>query len=712
MDPIERPSTTPTGTGAAPRNPTPDGLVENEWLVTNGIGGYASGTVRGAAARRYHGWLVAALPNPLGRVVMLSELSEQVTLPDGRTVELGGGADAAPEEHGAGHPVGFRLVQGLPVWRYDLRGTVVEKRVVLLHGQNTVHVTYAVAGGSDGVTLHVRPSLSLRRHDTLVDGDAHATYSLHVWGSRYEIHGDPTFPALKLTVWARDEAFVVHQRDIGLVVYRMEESRGYHERGGLWSPGCFRFPLHPGDSATLAASTEDWEAVEALPPADAELAERLRRQRLLQAAPPSVREHAADLVLAADQFIVTPAGRAEDRARAAAAGESAYTVIAGYHWFTDWGRDTMISLEGLCLLTGRFREAGSILRMFANHVRDGLIPNLFPEGDSQGLYHTADATLWFFHAIGRYVEATGDRHTLRAVLPTLLDVVEHHVGGTAFGIGVDPADGLLRAGAPGCQLTWMDAKVDDWVVTPRRGKPVEINALWYQALRLLERWTREERLPSRLDLGTLADDVQSSFNRRFWHEDGRYLLDVVDGEDGDDASFRPNQIFAVSLPHAVLRPERWRPVVEGVRERLLTPVGLRTLAPGSEGYQPAYHGDLRARDAAYHQGTVWPWLIGPFVDAWTKTFPERRAEAAAMLTPLRAHLHEAGIGTVSEIFDAEAPYLPRGCVAQAWSVAELLRATVATRPAEAFPSGNGAGEAGTGGRLTSGTGRRDTPRAP
>jgi predicted glycogen debranching enzyme len=699
MESIERRSTTLTGTGGGPRDQAPGAMVETEWLVTNGIGGYASGTVWGSAARRYHGWLVAALPNPLGRVVMLSELTEQVTLPGGRTVDLS--AEAPVEEHGDGDRIGsttgFRLVRGLPVWRYDLVGVVVEKRVVLLHGQNTVHVTYALLEGADEVTLHVRPSLGFRRHETVVDGDVHATYSLHVWGGRYEIHGDPTFPPLKLTVWARDEAFVVQQREVGLVVYRMEESRGYQDRGGLWSPGCFRFRLHPGESATIAASSEDWEAVEALPPADAELAERTRRRRLLQAAPPLVREHAADLVLAADQFIITPAGRAEDRARAAAAGESAYTVIAGYHWFTDWGRDTMISLEGLCLLTGRLREAGSILRMFAHHVRDGLIPNLFPEGDSQGLYHTADATLWFFHAIGRYVEATGDRHTLRALLPTLVDIVERHVAGTAFGIGADPADGLLQAGAPGYQLTWMDAKVDDWVVTPRRGKPVEINALWYQALRLLEAWTREEGVPSGVDLGGLARTVHESFNRRFWHRDGRYLLDVVDGEDGDDPSFRPNQIFAVSLPHPVLRPERWRPVVEQVRDRLLTPVGLRTLAPGSLDYQPVYRGDLRERDAAYHQGTVWPWLMGPFVDAWTKTFPERTAEAAALLAPLRAHLQEACVGTVSEIFDAEEPHVPRGCVAQAWSVAELLRATVAIHRAVDGLSNNGNG----GRRLTS-----------
>jgi predicted glycogen debranching enzyme len=340
----------------------------------------------------------------------------------------------------------------------------------------------------------------------------------------------------------------------------------------------------------------------------------------------------------------------------------------------------MIGLEGLALVTGRHAEAGYILRTFAQHVRDGLIPNLFPEKDQEGLYHTADATLWFFHALGRYLGATNDRATLRQLLPKLRDVVDHHVRGTRFGIGVDPADGLLRQGAEGYQLTWMDAKVGDWVVTPRRGKAVEINALWYNALQLLETWVREEEDGAGADaLARHAERCRESFNRRFWFEPGGYLYDALDGPDGtNDPALRPNQVFAIALDHPVLDRSRWEPVLNVMREKLLTPVGLRSLAPGHPDYKPKYFGDLRARDAAYHQGTVWGWLIGPFVDAWAKAHPDDRAGSSALLDGFRRHVGEACVGSISEVFDAEPPYTPRGCIAQAWSVAEVLRCLVKT----------------------------------
>jgi predicted glycogen debranching enzyme len=385
------------------------------------------------------------------------------------------------------------------------------------------------------------------------------------------------------------------------------------------------------------------------------------------------------LILAADQFIIVPAGRQEDEARAKAAGDDVRTFIAGYHWFTDWGRDTMISLDGLALSTGRQVEAGYILRTFAYYIRDGLIPNLFPEGGRQGFYHTADATLWYFHAIDRYLAATDDRETLRLLLPKLQDIVEHQLRGTQYGIGVDPKDGLLRQGAHGYQLTWMDAKVGDWVVTPRRGKAVEINALWYNALRLLEQWVRaEQNDQAAKSLGDHAERARRSFNERFWYAAGGYLYDVVDGEEGDDAACRPNQVFAISLAHPILIRERWEPVMQVVHERLLTPVGLRSLAPGHPDYKAQYDGDLRARDAAYHQGTVWAWLIGPFIDAWLRVHQNDFEQARGFLQGFVAHLSEACVGSVSEVFDAEPPYTPRGCVAQAWSVAEVLRGWVKT----------------------------------
>ncbi len=356
-------------------------------------------------------------------------------------------------------------------------------------------------------------------------------------------------------------------------------------------------------------------------------------------------------------------------------------MIAGYHWFTDWGRDTMIGLDGLTLCTGRAHEAGYILRTFASHVKDGLIPNYFPDKANQGVYHTADATLWFFQALHCYLRATDERDTLRRLLPTLKDIFTHHMKGTRFGIGVDPGDGLLTQGAEGYQLTWMDAKVGDWVVTPRRGKAVEINALWYNALRMLEGWLREEGDAEAEAVQEAADRAKASFNKRFWCEEQHGLYDVVDGPHGDDPSCRPNQLFAISLPHEVLDPARWKAVVETCRERLLTPVGLRSLAPGSPDYKPRYFGDLRARDAAYHQGTVWAWLIGPFIDAWLKVHPGDEATCRKMLHGFQEHLDEACVGQISEIFDAEPPYTPRGCVAQAWSVAEVLRSWVKTAPA-------------------------------
>src|SRR5712691_4791089 len=388
----------------------------------------------------------------------------------------------------------------------------------------------------------------------------------------------------------------------------------------------------------------------------------------------------AELILAADQFIVTPNTRVGDAARAQAAGDDVRTVIAGYHWFTDWGRDTMISLEGLTLTTGRHTEAGYILRTFAHYVRDGLIPNMFPEGQREGLYHTADATLWFFHAVDRYVETSGDRLTLALLYPTLRRIVDHHVRGTRFGIHVDERDGLLVQGAPEFQLTWMDAKAEGWVVTPRRGKAVEINALWFNALRLMERWAADHG-DEPAEYRSRAARVQQSFNERFWFAEGGHLYDVVDAESGgNDPKCRPNQVFAIALDNPVLARERWEPVMRIVRDRLLTPVGLRSLASGDAEYKARYFGDLRARDTAYHQGTVWAWLVGPFIDAWLKVYPNDLAGARHALDGFIPHLDDACMGSISEVFDAEPPFTPRGCIAQAWSVAEVLRAWVRVLP--------------------------------
>jgi predicted glycogen debranching enzyme len=662
-------------------------LLDTEWLVTNGLGGYASGSVAGVITRRYHGVLVAALPNPLGRMVMLNHLGARIVC-DGQPFSLTGEENAGgPLDPGVGDRLDeMRLDVGLPVWRFRCGGATIEKRVMMPHRQNTVFVTHTVVEGPDRLMLELTPAIHFRGYEDRVDADRNtpgaARYAMATSGGLHVVSlaDDAQMPPLRIAIVGGEWRFVVDERVTNEFIYPVEESRGYEFRGTLWSPGRFEIKLERNKPVTLLASAEREEVMLALTPEDAIACELDRRRRLIASSLPAAQEDAgAELVLAADQFIITPAGRIADATRAAALGNEIRTVIAGYHWFTDWGRDTMISLEGLTLATGRAREANFILGTFAHYVRDGLIPNMFPDGSNEGLYHTADATLWFFHATERYVRATGDRATLRQLLPVFGQIVRHHVAGTRFGIGIDPSDGLMRQGAKGYQLTWMDAKVDDWVVTPRRGKAVEINALWYNALRLLEHWLVELRGGDGAnEIRELADRVYESFNRRFWIADRGYLYDVVDGENGDSAACRPNQIFAISLDNPVLDPARWRAVTEVVRERLLTPVGLRSLAPGEPDYKDRYYGDLRARDAAYHQGTVWGWLIGPWIDAWLRVHPDDVAGARCFLDGMIAALGEFGLGTIGEIFDGDPPYTPRGCIAQAWSVAEALRCWVKT----------------------------------
>ena len=668
----------------------PQQLLTREWIVTNGRGGYASGSIAGVPTRRFHGLLVAALPTPIGRAMMLNHLFERVRLPDGAVISLGGYERASGALEVFAQPVlrEFRLENGLPVWRFELSsGTlrfVVEKRISMAHMQNSVQVSYHVLEGDGVLRLKLRPSVSFRPHEGAIRGASPGDYSLMSSSGHYEIIGPSPYPTLRMRICGEMPAFTIDGHEVHNLVYRVERDRGYDHVGALWSPGYFRADLALGRDVTLCASTESWEALFALTPADAARAESVRRNRLLIAADPRAQAGIGqELVLAADQFLITPGSRVEDAARAQAAGDEVRTVIAGYHWFTDWGRDTMISLEGLTLTTGRHQEAGYILRTFGQYVKDGLIPNMFPEGKVAGLYHTADATLWFFHAIDRYLDATSDRMTLQLLLPKLKEIFRKHMEGTHFGIRVDPKDGLLTQGQEGYQLTWMDAKVDDWVVTPRRGKAVELNALFYNALRLLARWlTEEEGGEAARPVIDAADRVRSSFNERFWYADGGYLYDVVDGPDGkNDPALRPNQVFAISLSHPVLAEARWKPVLDVVERELVTPVGLRSLARNHPDYKPRYDGDLRSRDAAYHQGTVWSWLAGPFVDAWLKVYPGKHEEAAKFLAGFGPHLGEAGLGSISEVFDAEPPFTPRGCVAQAWGVAEVLRSFVKTRPA-------------------------------
>ncbi len=668
----------------------PARLLSREWLVTNGLGGYASGTLAGVITRRYHGLLIAALPAPLGRLVMVSQLGERLRLPGNRVHWLSGEErQGSLYVEGANRLHEFRLEAGLPVWTFDVDGYVLEKRLLLPRFQNTVLVTYRLVSGEGAVRLGLRPLLNGRPHEAPVDHPLPEAPTLLIKQQRIEVELAAEIPHLRLRLDDSAGAFTVDVLSVQHLDYRVEASRGYAAGGGAWSPGYFRVDLAPGQSVTLIASTESAEMMTALSPADARAAELERRRRLWHDAGPILADHeAAGLVLAADQFIIMPAGRVEDAARAHAAGDEARTIIAGYHWFTDWGRDTMISLEGLTMTTGRLTEARDVLRTFAFYLRDGLIPNLFPEGDKEGLYNTADATLWFFHALHRYLVISDDWDTVELLLPKLDDAARRHLAGTRFNIGIDPADGLLRQGVEGLALTWMDAKMGDWIVTPRRGKAVEINALWYNAQCVLADWHERGGNPeAAAEWRTRAATTRASFNLRFWYEGGQDLYDLVDGERGDDPACRPNQIFSLSLTYPVLDEGRWLAVLTTVEERLLTPVGLRSLDPAHPDYQRIYTGDLRSRDAAYHQGTVWAWLIGPFVDAWIRAHPDRRLEARRFLTGFLPHFDEACVGSISEIFDAEEPYTPRGCVAQAWSVAEVLRCWAKTADLSEVPVG-------------------------
>ena len=553
-----------------------------EWIVTNGLGGYASGLVFGGLTRRYHGLLIAAHPPPLGRLVCVSALRTSLVI-GGRTVLLDHEDLDVLAQQGTAALREFRLDGGLPVWRYEIGDVVVEKRVVMPHLSNTTFVVFDVVASDQPLTLVCDPVVNVKPLEAPLSEDAGHALDLHLKPHGVDVHLGDTLPRLRVAAQAASaEWHIVDER--ARLYFTEEHARGYSSIGVVHVPCRVSLSLADGRAA-LCLTTEDDPLFER--PAAAWLSdERARREELLAAAGGSGSELVAELVLAADQFIVAPVGHAASMSARRSSGTGTRSVIAGYHWFTDWGRDTMISLDGLAQATGRHDEAAQILRMFAGHVHEGLIPNLFPEGERLGLYHTADATLWFFEAIGRFVRQTGRHALLDELLPTLVDIIGWHRRGTAFGIGVDPGDGLLTQGAPGYALTWMDAKMEGWVVTPRRGKAVEINALWYNALRWTSMWLESagrvaEASAARED----ARRARAAFNARFWNPATGWLFDVVDGEDGDDPRCRPNQLFAISLTHPVLDESHWRPVIEVVADKLVTPLGLRTLAPDAPGYQ-------------------------------------------------------------------------------------------------------------------------------
>jgi predicted glycogen debranching enzyme len=605
--------------------------MTGEWLETNGIGGYASSTATGMNTRRYHGLLVAATRPPVGRMVLLSKLEETVVVGD-RRYELG-----VNQYPGVIHPNGDRYLKEFrhepcATFLYDLDGVEVVKIVYMIYGENTAVIRYASGAPC---TLELRPLIAFRDYHATTHENPALNPAIDIATGMVKCSPYQGCPDLYL---AHNGAEVRATGDwYRNFEYSVEEERGLDFQEDLFNPMVLVFQ---GDSATVVASTAPRPVADLPPP------------RVLADASDDTFVRA--LTRAADQFLVQ---RGEGK-----------TVIAGYHWFSDWGRDTMISLPGLTLATGRYDEARGILRAFAESVDRGMLPNRFPDAGETPEYNTVDATLWFFEAIRAYVAATNDLAFVRAeLLDVLGEIVAWHEAGTRYGIRVD-GDGLLLAGEPGVQLTWMDAKIGDWVVTPRYGKPVEIQALWYNALRVMRDLTGHTHYT------VIADRVRESFLGQFWNESAGCLYDVVDG-DRRDASIRPNQILAVSLFHSMLPDDLAARVVDTVERHLLTPFGLRSLAPSDPQYRGRYGGDPVSRDSSYHQGTVWPWLMGPFVTAYRKI----HGQSPDWTGPFRQFVEAEGGGQIPEVFDGDAPQRPGGCIAQAWSVAELLRCLVEER---------------------------------
>lgn len=635
-----------------------------EWLVTNGRGSYASGTVAGMLTRRYHGLLVAALDPPVGRYLLVAKFDE--------TAEYGGAsfalssnrwADGTVDPKGYVHIESFYLDGGIPVWNYAIADAILEKRVWMEQGTDTTFVRYKLLRASGPLELNLKIFVNYR--------DYHGSTSAGGWKMDVGRAGDGI--AVKAYEGAVPYYVLADRADVAIqnlwyygFGLSLEEYRGLgSSEDHLFAAG-MRRTLSEGESLTVVASTAVPDNIDG----DGSLAERksyeegiLRRFRRKSAIGPGEDSALIErLALAADQFIVARPGQAE---------KPGSTVIAGYHWFGDWGRDTMVSLPGLTLTTGRPEVARGIIQTFAGFISEGMLPNRFPDAGQAPEYNTVDAALWYFEAVRSYFGDTGDEEFVAEIFPALEGIIDCYTKGTHYGIKADPKDGLLYAGEEGIQLTWMDAKVGGRVITPRIGKPVEVNALWYNALRSMSAFARIIGKPS-AGFDSAGDLALGGFER-FWNEDRGYCFDVLDGPRGSDPALRPNQIFAVSLPAGPLDPGRRKKVVDACAGELLTSHGLRSLSPGSPGYEGVYGGDQASRDGAYHQGTVWGWLIGPFALAHMKVYGDAD-KAKGFLRPMLEHMRAAGVGTMSEIFDGDPPMKARGCIAQAWTVAEVLRA--------------------------------------
>ncbi|MCL5947221.1 MAG: amylo-alpha-1,6-glucosidase [Chloroflexi bacterium] len=632
------------------RGITCDRLVgrTREWLVPNGRGGYASGTLA-EPTRRYHALLMAAPEDPNERVATLVRLEEDIT-----SANSSWRLDTHEFLDGTIAPEGYRFLQdfrldfGLPIWVYGIDGWIIEKRLWMPYGNDAVCIQYRLVSGPGQVTLRLTPLIGNRPADNLLRrGDRQFAVSRN--DGTLEVRGATECLAIRLT----DGDDIVDSDWHYQFALREERSRGYDWVEDLFRPGYLTRRLDVGESATFSCAVEQ----EASTPVKVDGSLELEVQRRRSLAGQVSREEASLrrwLTLAADQFIVRdPRGEV--------------TILAGYPWFGEWGRDAMLSLPGLFLTTGREREAMLVLQRWMGRIKEGLLPNTLR--DESVAFNTADGSLLFLDTAYRTLEQVRDSRFRMRVYAAAQSIISSYVKGTQWGIQMDASDGLIRAEAPRMQLTWMDAKVGDWVVTPRYGKPVEINALWINALHVARAWSIQVDRPFAFQ--EILDLAQRSFTELFWYEAGGYLYDVVGGPEGSDPTLRPNQLLAISLPFPALTGPRAKRVVDLVTQELLTPVGLRTLPRWSHAYHGVYQGDQATRDAAYHQGTVWPWLLGPYVEAAIRAGYSKKA-LLRQLRLFQAHLTEAGIGTVSEIFDGDAPHAPKGCYAQAWSVAQLL----------------------------------------
>jgi predicted glycogen debranching enzyme len=625
-----------------------------EWLETNGLGGFASSTIIGANTRRQHGLLVASLRPPVERHVLLSKFEERVII-DGHESSISTNLyPGTVFPHGFNIQMEFRL-RPWPTFRYANHDLEIERSVFLVHGESTVVVGYRNLRSRRPIELKLRPLLAFRDYNSLTKRDEEVELAVERSNGTLSVQPYENLP--RLYFHTKADGVDVKPDWYLRFTYPVEQERGLDFEEDLFTPFELTYRLTQGHTVYIVATTEKKSG--AVSPEELVGRERARRKGFERESDPARQA----LVMAADSFI-------------ARRGKDNLTVLAGFPWFTDWGRDTMIALPGLTLTSGRFDVARKILLTFAQFSDKGMIPNVFPDAGETPEYNTVDASLWFVVSGWKYWKASGDDEGARQLLPALADVIKFYKEGTRYDIRADN-DSLITAGVPGTQLTWMDVKVDGYVPTPRHGKPVEINALWLNALVMLAEM--EEKLArdihSAVILRKLADQVAANFVRAFWNREGGYLYDVIQG-DVRDASVRPNQIFAVSLPYSPLDKAQQKAVLDVVTQQLLTPYGLRSLSPKDERYCPKYTGNHWQRDCAYHQGTVWSWLIGPYCDAYARvngTGRTQRKEIAKIIQPLLDHMEQAGLGSVAEIFDGNSPHRPVGCFAQAWSVGELLR---------------------------------------